>query len=65
MLIKDVLIEYFQSCVWLRQGYPLSPYLFILYANTLSHALRATIHGLELKPTGLAPKTSHSHTSFL
>ena len=50
ILIHSVPMNFFHSTDRLCQGYPLSPYLFILYADTLSHALRVTVQVLELEP---------------
>lgn len=45
ILINGSSMEYFQLLIGLCQVYPFSLYLFILYADALSRALRATIQG--------------------
>ncbi|KAK4397503.1 putative mitochondrial protein [Sesamum angolense] len=64
LLLHDewILIGYLQQGRGIRQGYPLSPYLFILYAETLSCLLQACeadgrICGLIV--THSTPKVSH------
>lgn len=65
-LINDGLMEFFNSTSGLRQGCPLSPYLFILCADTLSHTLWATIQASMLEPYWLVPGAMPlSHLLFI
>lgn len=56
ILVNGAPTEYFHSTIGLRQGYPLSPYLFILCFDTLSHVLRAVVQGLALEPYWPTPR---------
>ena len=53
--VNSTPMEFFHSSVGLHQDCPLSSYLFILYADALSRALRATVQGPALEQYWPAP----------
>lgn len=62
ILINGTPSAFFHFSVGLRQGCHLSLYLFIVYANALSHGLRLAIQSQAIDPyrsTPIAPSILH------
>jgi hypothetical protein len=62
ILVNDEPTEYFHPQRGLRQGCPLSPYLFVLAINELSIRLREALHNNNLSGISLGPGAPPIHS---